>query len=125
MPRKSLARKAALAAGMAAIAGALFAQPAFAAQSDVYYHGTHASADTSPGNGAPGWVWVYGSTESGSLGGSVNYQYWDGSTHKLSVGRGASASMNTSASIKGFQACWSYRVEGYDFESCSAWHYFG
>lgn len=125
MKQKRLAKRVAFVAAAVASAGAFLVQPASAAQVDAYFHGTHAAVDNNPGDGAAGWVWVYGSTESGTIGGSIQYQYWDGSIHELTVGRGATASRDTSSGIKGFRACTNNYIDGYDFQACGGWTYFG
>lgn len=125
MMKKRTAKRATFVAAAAAFAGAILATPASAAQVDAYYHGTHAAADNSPGSGAAGWVWVYGSTEAHATQGSVQYQLWDGSTGELTVDRGKSASRNTGSDVKAFRACYSIYVDGYDFPSCGSWVYFG
>ncbi|MFF4354834.1 hypothetical protein [Streptomyces sp. NPDC001530] len=58
MLRMKIIERAALVAASTAAAGVFLAQPAFAAQVDAYWHGTHAAVDNNPGSGSAGWVWV-------------------------------------------------------------------
>ncbi|MGW1530494.1 hypothetical protein [Streptomyces sp. NPDC002159] len=124
MHKGSISKKAALVAAAAAFVSVGFAQTASAGTSEVTYHGTHAQVDTAPGNGAAGWVWVYGSKESHATGGSIEYQLKDGTTHSLTAARGETASQNTNSGIKGFRACTNSYIDGYDIKSCSTWRYF-
>ena len=125
MRRTRITPRAAVVAVATAFACLLTAEPALAAQVTVSYHGTDAAADNSPGNGAAGWVWVHGSTEYKAVGGTIEYQHWDGTRGELSAGRGASASESLGKSVKGFRACIDSYVDGYDFRSCGSWSWFG
>ncbi|SCF76085.1 hypothetical protein GA0115259_102163 [Streptomyces sp. MnatMP-M17] len=125
MKRENPSKRMTFVAAVAACVGVLFVQPAFAAQTEISFQGTRAAVDNSPGNGAAGWVWVYGSSQLGSLGGSVGYRLWDGTEGELAAAKGKTASKSTNSSIKEFRACFMYQVDGFDLKSCSAWRSFG
>ncbi|GAA0357030.1 hypothetical protein GCM10009530_02800 [Microbispora corallina] len=124
MTSRKLARKAAYVAAAAAFAGALVAQPASAAQVTAKYRTVEVAVDNSPGNGAAGWVWVWAGAGDGTIRGTIEYQFSDGYVHSLSTGVGYSKSQSTSSKIKGFRACRTIRVEGYEIDSCGSWNYF-
>ncbi|MFF4796296.1 hypothetical protein ACFY2M_43200 [Streptomyces sp. NPDC001276] len=81
--------------------------------------------DNSPGSGDPGWVWVYGSTESGATGGAIKYKLWDGTSGQLDANRGKTNSAGTNSAIKQFQACINFSTDGWSYQSCGAWVTFG
>lgn len=105
--------------------GLMAVQPASAAQTDLYWWGTHAAVDNNPGNGAPGWVWVYGTTHAETSGGAIVYQLFDGKTYELDAWGGQTASAYTSTPVKGFKACYSDFISGSWTNHCSGWHWFG
>jgi hypothetical protein len=123
--KNRIAKKAAFVVAAAAFAGGLFTQPASAAQTDVYWWGTHAAVDNNPGNGAAGWVWVYGTTHEETVGGAIVYQLFDGKTYELDAWGGQSVSANTNTPIKGFKACFSDMYSGSWTNHCGNWVWLG
>ncbi|MFF4248792.1 hypothetical protein ACFYY2_30605 [Streptomyces sp. NPDC001822] len=121
-----IAKKVAVFAAAAACTGVMFAQPASATQTGLEYWGTQVAVDNNPGNGAKGWVWVYGTTHSETVGGAIVYQLFDGTTHELDAWGGQTASANTSGPIKGFKACFSdISPAGAWTNHCGNWRWLG
>jgi hypothetical protein len=118
--KKNLKRTA-IVASVVALAGVLSAGPAAAATS-IKFHGTEAQVDNNPGNGAAGWVWVYGSTEYRVVEGFVEYKFDDGVVHVLRIGRGKSASRSTSSAIQSFRACTFRVIDGFPVNNCGEWY---
>jgi hypothetical protein len=128
MAKKNLAGMGAVVVAAACTAAALLAQPASAATATavtVTYHGIEVQVDNSPGNGAPGWVWVYAGPDDGYVpnkSGTIEYVLQNGQTGSLTVSVGNANSESTDSPVSQFQACAVWEIEDYPFESCSGWY---
>lgn len=105
-------KKAARAIGVTMLAGAAglgVVQSASAAPHTVNPYtrysvtsfGVVGQLDTSPGDGAPSWVWGYGQNNAGY----VEYEYYDGAIKSLYVPSGGSSTIEPSQLVWRIRTC--------------------
>ncbi|MEU3795719.1 hypothetical protein [Streptomyces fructofermentans] len=99
---------------MAALAAT---QTASAAQLYVEHGGTQVQVDTRPLNGAPSWIWIYGSDS--AFGGYVRFHGADGGTGKLSVGPGEAVAVNVHTTVTEINVCTVWEWNG--LSTCGGW----
>ena len=120
---RGIARRIIVMTAAVAAAIVLAVQPAFATVLQINRYGAIVQLDTAPGNGAPSWVWVYGSPASYSPATRAQYMYVGSNTiHTLEVRRRESAAVSTPEEVRAIRACIMFkypRIEA--IWSCTEW----
>ena len=113
MGLKNFAKAAVVATAVAVAGVSLTAQPA-SAGTTINHYDAQGQFDNNPGNGAQSWVWVYAGPNTSA---TVEYQYYNGSTGRISAKTWKSASASLGQDI------WRIRVCAVKFvaSSCSGW----
>lgn len=115
MLKRKLAGRLSVIAGAIALSCVAAVQPASAALYNFGYLGTQVQVDTKPGNGAPGWVWAYGSSSSWTSGGSINVEYKDGTVESFGVNANSTIARSTTRPISAVQPC-TFRTDNWSWE---------
>ncbi|MPY30200.1 hypothetical protein FNH09_02400 [Streptomyces adustus] len=95
-----------------------------ASASDYFYiGGSEGEVDNSPGNGAPGWIWVYAGSDYNSLdnaSATLEFQLADGSSGTYTVLKDKAGSTNLWSAVWAARLCITTAYKNH--YNCTEWH---
>ncbi|MER6535762.1 hypothetical protein ABT215_18540 [Streptomyces sp900105755] len=120
MRNTRLAKRLSVVAGIIALAGVAAMQPASAAQLYHEFDGTQVQVDNDPGNGAPSWIWEYGSTWNGATKGHVDIMYANATYGAFEVQPGEAAAINLQHDVQAVSICTVFNGSNWQ---CTGWQF--